>query len=101
MLAVVIVLALVTALSARGSLLVDDLPSAWGDVPMNCDTTRIERQERAVELFRCRALGGRGLPPGVYRSPESQWTSDVTRRDARASVVRITPDGEVTGWGLY
>src|SRR4051794_13356896 len=56
------------------SVKVEDVPSRWEDVPMRCHTARLAQGGRAVELFRCRALGGGVLPPGVYRSPDSQWT---------------------------
>ena len=89
------------ALTDGGTLAVDDLPSGWGDTPMICKTARIQDGGAAFEMFRCHAVGGGVLPPGVYRSPESQWTSDFTRRDARASEIRIGTDGEVHGWAAY
>jgi hypothetical protein len=100
-LAAVVVIALVTLLADRGSLTVKDVPSSWGDVSMTCKTTRLEQDGHAFELFNCHADRGGTLPPGVYRSPESQWTSDLTRRDARANAIRITPDGQLYGWAVY
>jgi hypothetical protein len=85
----------------RRWLTIQDVPSYWGDIPMMCHTVRLEQDERAVEWFWCRAVGGRRLPPGLYRSPDSQWTSDITRRPARQSRVRISRDGEVVGWATY
>jgi hypothetical protein len=101
LLTVLAVVGLTIALEGRGSITIVDVPSFWGDVPMTCHTVRVERDEGAVEWFRCRAVGGRPLPAGVYRSPESQWTSDITRRDARESRIRIWPDGDVVGWARY
>ena len=92
---------LATALEGRGAMLIETVPSGWGDVPMSCDTVRIEQGDRAVERFRCRAVGGRPLPAGSYHSPESQWTSDITRRNARRSHVVISDDGDVEGWATY
>ena len=100
-LAAVVVIAIATLLADRGSLIVKDVPSSWGDVSMTCKTTRLEQDGHAFELFNCHADRGGTLPPGVYRSPESQWTSDLTRRDARANVIRITPDGQLYGWAAY
>ena len=68
---------------------------------MRCDTARIQQTGRALELFRCRATGGGTLPTGVYRSPRSQWTSDLTRIDARVNLIEIFPDGELVGWAAY
>jgi hypothetical protein len=95
------ILALLAVLEGGGRLTIDDLPSSWGDIPMTCHTGRLEQGERAVEWFNCRAVGGRTPAPGVYRSPASQWTSDVTRRDARESWIRISDDGVVVGWAKY
>lgn len=93
--------ALVIALDRPQSLTVADVPSYWGDVPMTCHTARLEQDDGAIEWFWCRAVGGRSLPPGLYRSPESQWISDITRRRARESRIRISADGEVAGWARY
>ena len=98
--AVVGLLVALAAVPDRGTLLVDDVPSAWGNVPMRCYTARIENPGRALELFRCRALGGAPLPAGLYRSPESSWTSDITRIDARRNEMRISRD-VLTGWAVY
>jgi hypothetical protein len=68
---------------------------------MTCETVRLEQGERALEWFRCRALDGGTLPPGLYRSPQSQWTSDITRRDAVANEMEISPEGVLTGWAAY
>lgn len=97
----VIVLLLAIAAEGRGSLLIEDVPSGWGEVDMTCRTERLEEGDRAVERFWCRAVGGRALPAGTYRSPRSQWTSDITRRPAQESRVRISPDGDVEGWATY
>ena len=100
-LAAVTIVALAIALAGDKWMTVEDLPSAWGDVPMTCETMRLEQGDRALEWFRCYAVGGGALPPGVYRSPVSQWTSDVTRRDAVVNEIEIAPDGELTGWAAY
>ena len=100
-LVVLAALAWMVTASPRGGLTVKDVPSAWGDVPMTCRTARLEQDGGAVEVFHCRAVGGGSLPPGTYRSPDSQWTSDITRVDARADVIEITPDGRVDGWAAY
>ena len=92
---------LLIALEGEGSLVIEDVPSGWGDVPMICDTERLQDGVRAVERFWCRAVGGRELPTGTFRSPGSQWRSDITRAPARRSLVRISPDGEVEGWATY
>ncbi len=97
----VIVAALAAALPGRGSWSLQDVPSFWGAVQMTCHTLRLERDDHSVELFRCRATGGGTLPPGLYRSPVDTWTSDITRRDALANEIRITPDGELRGWAAY
>ena len=93
--------ALVMAQPSGGSILSEDVPSRWEDVPMTCDTLRIEQGDRAIERFRCRALGGAALPAGVFRPPGAHWTSDITRRPARDSRIEISPDGEVVGWAVY
>ena len=95
------VVSLVIALERPGPLTITEVPSGWFDIPMTCHTVRLEREDSAVELFNCRALGGRRLPPGLYRSPKSQWTSDITRRDAKESRIRISPDGELVGSARY
>ena len=100
-LGLLLVVAVLIAREGDGALTIADVPSGWGDVPMSCDTVRLERDERAVEHFTCRAIGGRPLPAGTYRSPESQWTSDISRRDADSSHVKISKDGEVVGWATY
>jgi hypothetical protein len=96
---ILVVLAIVAA--DRGSLMFEDVPSSWGDVEMTCRTARFEQDDRALEVFRCHAVRGGTLPPGVYRAPDAQWTSDLTRRDARANAIEISPDGELTGWAVY
>ena len=100
-LAAIVVVALAIALPARDSLAVEDVASYWEDVPMTCHTARFEQGERALELFRCHAVGGGALPPGVYRSPDARWTSDITRRDAQANQMEISPGGELAGWAAY
>ena len=92
---------LAIALEREGSMTIAEVPSYWEDVPMTCHTVRLEEDERAIEMFRCRAVGGRSLPPGLYRTPDARWMSDITRRAARASQIRISPDGDVTGWATY
>src|SRR3954453_9814847 len=42
-LAAVVVIAIATLLADRGSLVVKDVPSSWGDVSMTCKTTRLEQ----------------------------------------------------------
>jgi hypothetical protein len=101
LLGVLAFVAVVIALEGRGPLTIADVPSYWGDVPMTCDTIRVEDGDRAIEYFQCRALGGRRLPPGLYSSPESQWRSDLTRQAADQSRIRISRDGEVVGWARY
>lgn len=93
--------AVALAQDGSGSLTFEEVPSGWEDVPMTCDTMRIERGNRAIERFRCRALGGRPLPVGVFRPPGSTWTSDITRRPARDSRIEISEDGDVVGWAIY
>jgi hypothetical protein len=99
--AVLGVIALLIALDGRGSLTIADVPSNWGEIPMTCHTARLEQDDRALEWFRCRATGGLTLPPGVYPSPESQWSSDITREPATESRIQISPDGEAEGWAAY
>jgi hypothetical protein len=94
-------LALLLVLGGRGSLTIADVPSSWGEIPMTCHTTRLEQDDRAFEWFRCRSTGGLSLPPGLYRSPESQWSSDITRHPATESRIQISPDGEAEGWAAY
>jgi hypothetical protein len=96
-----LVVVLTASLVGRNSFSIGDVPSAWGDVKMRCHTARFEQDGRAVELFRCHAVGGGTLPAGLYESPESLWTSDVTRIDARANEIRIFPDGKLVGWAAY
>ena len=88
-------------MEGEGSLIIEDVPSGWGDVPMICDTERLADGDRAIERFWCRAVGGRELPTGTFRSPGSQWRSDITRLPAKRSLVRISEDGEVEGWAIY
>jgi hypothetical protein len=99
--AVITVVALAASLTGRSGLAIEDVPSFWGDVQMTCHTARFTQDQRALELFRCHAVDGGTLPPGVYTSPEATWTSDITRRDARVNRIRISPDGELTGWAAY
>jgi len=99
--AAIAVVALTAALPGRGFPSVVDVPSYWGDVTMSCRTARFEQGERALELFRCHAVDGGRLPPGVYRTPDARWTSDITRREARASGIEISRDGRLTGWAAY
>lgn len=99
--AAAVMLLLAVAFEGRGSITIEDAPSYWGDVPMRCDTVRLAAGDEAVEQFTCRAVGGRSLPPGLYRSPDARWNSDLTGQRARQSRIRISPDGEVTGWATY
>ena len=100
--AVVVVAAMVLgAVVGRTTAQITELASAWGTVPMRCKTIRVEQGDRAFELFECRATGGLRLPPGVYRTPDAQWTSDLTRIDARVNEIVITQRGELTGWAAY
>jgi hypothetical protein len=99
-LAAIVMVALAAALPGRGFQRVV-VPSYWDDVTTSCDTARFEHGKGALELFRCHAVDGGRLPPGVYRSPNAQWRSDITRREARANEIEISPDGELTGWAMY
>ena len=78
-----------------------ELPSYWGSVEMRCATVRIERNDRTLELFRCKAQGAGRLPPGDYRPPETNWRSDFDRRRATDHAIRISPNGVVLGWARY
>ena len=78
-----------------------ELPSYWGSVEMRCATVRIERNDRTLEIFRCKAQGAGQLPPGAYRPPETNWNSDFDRRRATDYAIRISPTGKVLGWALY
>ena len=98
---IAIVIVGLAASQAGGSFAVEDVPSAWDDTPMICKTVRLEEGPRAIELFRCRAVAGPALPPGVYRAPDSRWTSDITRVPARANGMEIARDGELIGWATY
>lgn len=89
------------ALSDRSTLVVQDVPSFWGSIPMNCHTARLTQQGNAVELFRCHATDGETLPPGRYRSPDAQWNSDLTGEASLASIMVISPEGELRGWAAY
>ena len=80
---------------------VADLPSYWGSVEMTCATVRVEEDDRALELFRCKAQGAGQLPPGDYRPPETNWRSDFDRRRATDHAIRISPNGVVLGWARY
>jgi hypothetical protein len=97
----VVAVLLMAPLAERSALLIEDVPSYWGDVQMTCHTARFADDDRALELFNCRAIDGGTLPPGVYGSPDDTWTSDITRRDARVNRIRISPDGALTGWAAY
>ncbi len=98
---VLLVLLWGTILTGRSAYTHRDVLSAWRDIPMLCDTQRFDREDGAAELFTCRALGGAELPAGLYESPRAQWTSDLTREDARASVIRITRGGDLSGVAIY
>lgn len=91
----------VVLIGRSSSFTLADVPSSWEDIEMTCRTARFEEPNHSFELFRCRAIDGGELPPGRYRSPEAQWTSDITRVDARASLIRITRDGVLDGWAIY
>ena len=93
--------ALTAVLAGGSSLKLVEVPSYWGDVPMTCETMRVEQVGRAFEWFLCRAVAGCRLPPGVYRSPDARWTSDLTGRPAYVNEIEISPYGEVTGWAAY
>ena len=84
-----------------GEVTIADLPSEWGDIRMTCATTRIEGEGGALELFRCEAVGGGGLPPGLYRSPETIWQSDFDHRAALDHQILISPSGRLTGRAIY
>ncbi len=88
--------------SAHSSWVISaDLPSYWGSVEMTCATLRIEEDDRTIEIFRCSAQGAGQLPPGAYRPPESNWSSDFDRRPAADHAIRISPTGAVLGWAVY
>ena len=93
--------ALVIVQEGGGRLISEEVPSYWGEVPMTCDTLRMEQGGRAIERFKCRALGGRALPSGLFEPPDSAWASDITGRESKDSRIRISPDGEVEGWAIY
>ena len=78
-----------------------DLPSYWGSVEMTCAAVRVEEDDRALEVFRCEAPGAGRLPPGDYRAPESNWSSDFDRRQSNGPAIRISPNGVVVGWARY
>ncbi len=102
--AAVLLVALVVAIAAvvaEGNTLVRTVPSAWGAITMTCDVVRIEEAPRVIERFTCRATGGGTLPAGRYRSPGISWNSDIDRRRAIATDIRITRGGALTGWALY
>ena len=84
-----------------GGVTFANLPSYWGSVEMRCATVRIERNDRTLEIFRCKAQGAGQLPPGAYRPPETNWNSDFDRRPATDHAIRISPNGVVLGWALY
>ena len=90
----------VAALDHGGPFRAQDVASGWGSVPMRCDAARIEFDTRAVELFTCRAPGG-GLPVGRYRTPAISWNSDIDRKEAVGTDVRITSGRELHGWASY
>jgi hypothetical protein len=68
---------------------------------MTCETARFEQDARAFELFECHALDGATLPYGVYETPESQWTSDLTRQNAIENVIVISREGQLKGMAVY
>ena len=92
---------LVAMAMPAGSFSVETVASGWGDIPMRCETARLDEGPRAVEAFRCRATDGSRLPPGRYELDHADWTSDITREPARASVVEISGDGELSGVATY
>jgi hypothetical protein len=98
--ALLAVLAAVLAAST-GRASIADLSSSWDDISMTCRTLRMEDGPRALEVFSCRSDDGRRLPTGTYASPRTVWQSDVDRREAVATRIRITPGGDLTGWALY
>lgn len=83
-----------------GAVTFKNLPSYWENVEMRCATVRIEKDGRTLEIFRCKAQGAGRLPPGVYRSPETNWNSDFDRRPATDLAIRIS-NGVVLGWARY
>jgi hypothetical protein len=99
--AAVVIVALASAMADHGKITVTDVPSSWDTTAMTCDTTRIERGARAFEIFRCHALGGGTLPPGIYTAPGSRWNSDIDRRAAVINAMEISRDGQLTGWAVY
>lgn len=100
--AAVATVALLSLAAPGGSLIAKTVPSAWEDIPMSCKTVRVERAPQAVEAFRCHATGGdEDLPPGRYVTPDANWTSDLTRQEARYSVMEISPGGVLRGIAAY
>lgn len=99
--ALILVAATLAVVRDRDALIIETVPSGWEDIVMRCDTLRLQSAEGAVEAFHCRAVGGGVLPPGVYSSPDARWTSDITLRDARASLITISPEGELRGRAIY
>ncbi len=91
----------VLAMTTGSAFSVQTVPSGWGDIPMRCETVRVDDGDHALETFSCRATDSSRLPPGRYESPDSQWTSDITREDARASVVEISGDGKLSGVAVF
>jgi hypothetical protein len=98
--ALLLAAAVVSALTRGGSVAVVTVPSYWDDIPMTCRTARVAHGPRGIELFECRAPSGE-LPPGVYRSPDSQWSSDLTRQRALVDGIVISDDGVARGWAVY
>jgi hypothetical protein len=68
---------------------------------MTCATVRVEEDDRALELFRCKAQGADQLPPGDYRPSGTDWRSDFDRRRATDYAIRISANGVVLGWARY
>ncbi len=96
-----VTVALALALADRDRFSRGKVRSGWNAVPMTCDTSRIDRDGGAIELFQCRSIGAGTLPPGLYLSPGSRWISDVTGREALFSAIEISRAGELTGWAAY
>jgi hypothetical protein len=84
-----------------GQVSLQQLSSSWDDTPMTCTTLRVETgRDRVVEAFNCRGDDGLNPPAGDYTSPHTVWQSDVDRRAATRTGIRIR-DGLVKGWAIY
>jgi hypothetical protein len=78
------------------------VPSYWEQIPLTCETSRIEAGSRTLEWFTCRHEPGTGRPaPGRYDERDTSWYSDVDRRRARIHDIVVARSGVVRGWAGY